>query len=115
MNNYKCKHCGKVVKSNLQKAQIANLELINEFCNLIHGDYRESLEETNERFVGFSDSEKGTNTCEVFEISNMYINLYDVFQFYLLDCSIGQFSDWYWQYLETRINLKRYLISAPSV
>jgi hypothetical protein len=105
-------YCMTKFKIQAEIAQFNNLKLINSFCNLINDD-TETLEQTAERFVGSPEY----NTCEVFEIADMYLSLYDVLQFYLLDCTLDQFQEWYWWTTEQHqdnkptMNLKHWLIA----
>lgn len=107
---------------NLAKdAQYHNIVLINKFCELVTGEY-EALHKTLERFVVFpfnSITEIDYNSCEIFEIADMHISLYDVFEFFLLECSVDDFESWYWSFenspdLKRKMNLKNYLIHLKS-
>ena len=92
----------------LEKYESETLIIINNFCELFTEGF-ESLHTTQKRFVG-SDF----NPCSIFELNDMYISLYDVFEFYRLGCTVEQFESWYWSYeeskdLKRKYNLKNYL------
>lgn len=92
-----------------------NLELINQFVFEITKD-PESIDETLSRVVGLDNY----NPCNVFEVVDMFLTLYDVFEYYICKSTPDQFIDWYWWDLENKqdkqqtMSLKNYLIYVSN-
>lgn len=89
-----------MTKKEISKYKHDTLVIINSFCELFTGEF-EALHTTEQRFIGFD-----FNPCSVFLLNDMYITLYDVFEFYNLGCTVEQFEGWYWSYEESK-DLKR--------
>ena len=95
----------------LQKATMANLELINQFVLEITEE-RETIDETLQRIIGVDNY----NPASIFEVADMFLTLADVFEYYLTNCKPEQFIEWYWWNLDNKqtgkktMNLKHYLI-----
>lgn len=94
----------------LNKAKLALIDLVNEFVNDYYKDYDgdyfepESKQDTFERFA--CGEVQG-----IFELSDMFLTINDVFNFYGFDCDFDTFRDWYWDSVENRkqINLRNYI------
>jgi len=95
----------------LKRAIEANLALINQFVFEIIEE-QETANETLQRIIGVDNY----NPTDIFELSDMFLTLTDVFEYYLTNCKPEQFIEWYWWDLDNKqtgkktMNLKHYLI-----
>lgn len=82
------------------------VEFVNGYYDDREGDFAivESADEVLERFVG-------QDPTDILELSDMWLNIDDIYDFYRYGATYDQFVDWYWETVEKglKMNLKHYL------